>query len=710
MVRQKSISIISNSANMSRNIKFDTTWENQYEWIKPSKMSEYYALCIFCKQYFSICEYGKAQIVRHHKSQKHNQIEKTRTKNKSTLILTPINKSNIAPTIKFGKEEDLVNAELIWTLRIIDGASTFNNTKDSSSIFKLMFPDSIVANNMNLCNTKLKYLTQFGIVPYIEKLIKADTSGSPFSMLLHETSIFSAKKQVDLHLQYWSNNRDEFIPALYCGSIFLTNSKLEQLKIKFFELLKKLNLDPSLLLQINLSNSSVSPKFSKMLSKELEENYFTSLLENIGNCTLYPVCLSLKKGLNFLNLYYEEFLHDLIYFVKSSDFVNNCDKNLLALGDVVIKFFGDQASSRWLFLKVALSKILEQYKSIKDYFLIWLPKQENFKREIESSSKYKSVVRTLKDRRTLIYIHFIINVCCIFEPLLVSFLRREPFFHSIYESFTHLLFDLMSNFLKRSVLVKAGKKLDGDKLIEIDCRNTNLHLQNVVLNLNTKKEIGVSCLGSKVIADMQKEFLQFYVESASYLQTKLPLNSTFLKDIRHLHPLKRNADAIARICKTIITVIRNENVLNRLFHTQAKDKNYLCDIVSHQAKLYVLEKELPPTTLEEHWKQLGKIKNSCGEPKYLQLCSLVKCVMVLNHGNSAPERGLAIAQQILEKNKNHLDEDSFYCIRLVKDFFNCIGGVEHFVVNGELIKAVKNLQKKYVDLMDKKRKRKQLRV
>ena len=42
--------------------------------------------------------------------------------------------------------------------------------------------------------------------------------------------------------------------------------------------------------------------------------------------------------------------------------------------------------------------------------------------------------------------------------------------------------------------------------------------------------------------------------------------------------------------------------------------------------------------IAEYWKAVGKMKDESGQLKYPQLFALVKCVMSISHGNSAPER------------------------------------------------------------------------
>ena len=56
-----------------------------------------------------------------------------------------------------------------------------------------MFPDSEIAKSHSQGETKVKYIIQFGIAPYIKQLILDDIKGKPFSFLFDETTTQQVK-------------------------------------------------------------------------------------------------------------------------------------------------------------------------------------------------------------------------------------------------------------------------------------------------------------------------------------------------------------------------------------------------------------------------------------------------------------------------------------------------------------------------------------
>ena len=58
------------------------------------------------------------------------------------------------------------------------------------------------------------------------------------------------------------------------------------------------------------------------------------------------------------------------------------------------------------------------------------------------------------------------------------------------------------------------------------------------------------------------------------------------------------------------------------------------------------------------WEKIGSIKDDSGHLKYLQLFSLIKCVLSISHGNSIPERGFSINKHLLDIHGNSTQNDN----------------------------------------------------
>ena len=97
----------------------------------------------------------------------------------------------------------------------------------------------------------------------------------------------------------------------------------------------------------------------------------------------------------------------------------------------------------------------------------------------------------------------------------------------------------------------------------------------------------------------------------------------------------------------------------------------------------------------DYWCQIGQLKDEQVRKKYPQLFALVKCVLSLSHGNSAPESGFSINKSMLEVHGHSLREDTLEALRVVKDAIVNSGSVLNIPITHTLIVCVKNSYQKY---------------
>lgn len=82
-------------------------------------------------------------------------------------------------------------------------------------------------------------------------------------------------------------------------------------------------------------------------------------------------------------------------------------------------------SSRWLSLKAVLIRIVEQWANLRQYFLVYLPKQKNFG-EIRNTDRYSAIEKKFKsDDETKLYMAFATYLAGIIEPFLVKFQSND---------------------------------------------------------------------------------------------------------------------------------------------------------------------------------------------------------------------------------------------------------------------------------------------
>ena len=82
--------------------------------------------------------------------------------------------------------------------------------------------------------------------------------------------------------------------------------------------------------------------------------------------------------------------------------------------------------------------------------------------------------------------------------------------------------------------------------------------------------------------------------------------------------------------------------------------------------------------------------------------ALVKCVLVLSHGNADPERGFSINKHLIDIHGCNIGEETIEAIRLVKDHIIKSGGLEYVSITKTMLNMCGNASSKYKEYLQVK--------
>ena len=145
-----------------------------------------------------------------------------------------------------------------------------------------------------------------------------------------------------------------------------------------------------------MDGPKVNLAFQRKLSKSLEEKSYTSFLD-IGTCPLHNVHNAFEHGLKFLNFHVEPFIVDINSFFKLSSARRGDFRALEEVTELPAHFTIKHSSTRWVTLKKVAVRLLEQWKNLTEYFLVYLRKQSNFKERngIKENKRYQLIKESL---------------------------------------------------------------------------------------------------------------------------------------------------------------------------------------------------------------------------------------------------------------------------------------------------------------------------
>ena len=116
---------------------------------------------------FSISGSGEAQVKSHAKSKSRN--DKT-SANQSTFVKENGKSQLSVPTkVMFSSEEQVLRAEVLQALQVVNSNYSFASSENDER-FKIMFPNSKIAQSYCQGKTKVRYNIQYGIAPHVKQM------------------------------------------------------------------------------------------------------------------------------------------------------------------------------------------------------------------------------------------------------------------------------------------------------------------------------------------------------------------------------------------------------------------------------------------------------------------------------------------------------------------------------------------------------------
>lgn len=388
-----------------------------------------------------------------------------------------------------------------------------------------------------------------------------DFKGTPFSYKFDETTTSQVKKQYDGYVQYESKRFGDIVTR-YCGSLFLGHCKAVDLKDHFFHFGRQLSWDINFLLQIETDGPNLNLSFRTLLKKQLKENHDKTIID-FGTCNLHKVHNGYSTALKELTFDINTFLYNVWYFFKNSSARREDYKFSELITEIESQVILKHVSSRWLSMRPVQQRIIAQWENLKEYFLTFLPKQENFTKKIEPTEKYQSIRKGLTSKTSVLFMSFTVYVAEILEEFLILFQSSKPLIHILYPSIGDLLFKLMSNFIKKSALVdKEGTRKEANELGKVDVNDKNNLIALHDIDFGHKAEYQIGLLETNINLDVIKtEFKACYQSLTKYLQKILPHNQIILADLQYIHRNKRidpvAVPAIRRVAERMYTVLKH---------------------------------------------------------------------------------------------------------------------------------------------------------
>lgn len=305
--------------------KFKSEWlvpdpkRDWSEWLQAVPDDKYSFYCKLCKEKRSLSNMGKQAVISHASGKKHlkiiAEISKTpaitnifprsappssSTSSSSSAIIpvsTPLSiniddsvvsdevsagslpsvTSNGSIASHFSSADQITNAEILWALKCVASHFSYNSSLGISELFRLMFPDSKIANGYSMSYAKLAYGIAYGLGSHFKKEVETSIQSADEIVVCFDEAFnrVSQEKQMDLVCRFW-DNESESVAVRYLTSLFLGHGTAEIILENFKDGLRRVPL--SKILQISMDGPNVNWKFYDLFNQEVSN--FISLTQD----------------------------------------------------------------------------------------------------------------------------------------------------------------------------------------------------------------------------------------------------------------------------------------------------------------------------------------------------------------------------------------------------------------------------------------------
>ena len=221
---------------------------------------------------------------------------------------------------------------------------------------------------------------------------------------------------------------------------------------------------------------------SSSVNNKLEEHFKRQLVD-MGSCQIHVAHNPFRKGIEAYGEAIENLCIDLFYFFKLSAFRKKdylAIQQKLDLDEIV---FLRHVESRWLSLLPAVERVKSQLPALLEYF----KKLPDTDKKINSNERYKKIMVILTAPETIVQLCFLKSIKPVLDRFQQMFQTEGPLIHVLHQAMFDLLKQVMSRFLKQSVV--KGRPVN--ELLKVDSKNIDFQLKNDELDVGneTKKAV-----------------------------------------------------------------------------------------------------------------------------------------------------------------------------------------------------------------------------
>ncbi|XP_067214890.1 zinc finger BED domain-containing protein 5-like [Linepithema humile] len=563
-----------------RNIQSSWLDENVFKgWLAPHP-TLHKALCTVCNKAIRCC---KSNLFEHSQSDQH--IEQINSKN----VNINFSNNNDNSSVTLSHKDKVKRAEIKLAAFFAEHNIAFYSTDHLIPLLKdiCMIPE--VVSDLSLAQDKCtKVVTQVIAKREIEKIV-TNLQKCKFSILIDESTDISDKKLMCVLVQYVSSfTKKVTTQLLNLLSVDATDCSANKLFEIFKNMLNKNKIPLQNIVGMASDNASVMIGYNNSFMSQLK-------LEIPGLVTLNCICHSSALVASRACEKLPESCENLIRGV--STYISGSAKRCAILGEFQAFFNVERnkilklSNTRWLVLHKCVVRLLNNWKVLKNFFILAVVKDKLKSAEI--------ILNQLNDNCIKAYLLLLKYSLNFFNEFNVLFQACKVLIHTLFENSQQLICEIAQNFIIPEALkCIVNFNINNKKNI----KDINMLVRNVslleTLFLECAQEIKLNCL-------------EFYITAVREMLKRLPYRDTVFEQLIFLQPKVALYDETRIQFKDLTFIATRIGDINIDITKLVFEWRILSSVFNDKEK-----KELASLEIDIMWKKILELKNFNGEKSF----------------------------------------------------------------------------------------------
>lgn len=612
--------------------KYQSAWEADERfklWIKVSKKGPTHFFCRYCSNDY-VC--GKAEILKHMNTKKHEKFMKD---SKTCQRIDTLTSSSPAfQDQKRAKENEIRIASFL-----IEHNISFNTADHLVFLIKHLHTDKNSMNMTSCGRTKATKIITNVTGSYGKETILSILRTTKFSLIIDESTDIGTIKNLAVIARYYTKGKvcDTFLELME-----ISQGTAENIYNSIVSFFNENHIDyKSNMIGLAADGASVMMGRHHSVSV-LFKNDIPHLF--VLKCVCHSFALCASNAVKCLPAEIEQLTRDVFNFMRSFKRITEYGE-FQKFVEVKPHKLLHPSQTRWLSLVQVVKRFLQQYDALSLYFKSEFLEKKN--RTVES------IYNLLNCKVTKLYFEFLSYALTLFTDLNIEFQSEAPKVQTLYNKIKQVYITLLDNYLKPTYIKNTPTE-------NIQFRNPHnfLPLPEIYLGPYVSRSLVNTKIAENDLNVFRQKCLEFYIEAAKQIYQRFPFQdqtAAILKEISLLDPKiirERKINSIATLAQHFTHFLEDGNISEidrqwRLLRNEDIIHNEINDII-------------------EFWENIKTVLNPDGTQRYSEITKLVEICLSLPHSSATCERLFSIINLNKTKIRNKLNTSTLRGILYAK--------------------------------------------